>query len=666
MATTIRSTALDFNNIKNNLKTFLANQDDFKDYNFEASGLSNILDVLAYNTHMNALIANFALNESFLGTAQLRSSMVSLAEGIGYIPDTTTAAQAKLRISFNTSTTPRDTIIALPAFTKFSTSVNNVGYLFQTIEAFYATDDGTGFYEFKTASGSNQIPIYEGTLKTKTFLVGEYADNPVYIIPDNNIDAETAVVKVYQTSTSTAAAVYNNILNATSISAQSTVYILKEAPNGFFELSFGDGQTFGIAPSAGNRIEVQYLSTNGADANRASLFTATNQLNSGGVSSPLSIYTYTNSVGGGAKESIESIRKNAPFQYATQNRMVTAVDYSSLILRNFSTSIKDIVSWGGEDSLNPEFGAVYVSILFDNNITDSTKNSIKLDILDLAAQLSVVSFNLRFADPVATYIELDTYFQYNPKLSDLTLNAIQDNVKSKINSYFDINTGGFKQSFRRSNMLSGVDDVNVAVLSSRAEVRMQQRFTPTTPNLINIINQLALGNITESQINKVVYFIVRKQYNEAANYMINNNLSKDNLTATRTTLSSVANSISQQLRFPVAIANPDDINYVINSNNFTYNGINCALRNKLNSNTLQIVNAGGTEIIVDNIGNYVPNTGVVTINFFNPSNVTGGDTQIKLSAVPANQSAVAPTRNDYLLYDPNRSTTTAVIVSALN
>jgi hypothetical protein len=652
MATTIRSTALDFNNIKNNLKTFLANQDDFKDYNFEASGLSNILDVLAYNTHMNALIANFALNESFLGTAQLRSSMVSLAEGIGYIPDTTTAAQAKLRISFNTSTTPRDTIIALPAFTKFSTSVNNVGYLFQTIEAFYATDDGTGFYEFKTASGSNQIPIYEGTLKTKTFLVGEYADNPVYIIPDNNIDAETAVVKVYQTSTSTAAAVYNNIL--------------KETPNGFFELSFGDGQTFGIAPSAGNRIEVQYLSTNGAGANRASLFTATNQLNSGGVSSPLSIYTYTNSVGGGAKESIESIRKNAPFQYATQNRMVTAVDYSSLILRNFSTSIKDIVSWGGEDSLNPEFGAVYVSILFDNDITDSTKNSIKLDILDLAAQLSVVSFNLRFADPVATYIELDTYFQYNPKLSDLTLNAIQDNVKSKINSYFDINTGGFKQSFRRSNMLSGIDDVSVAVLSSRAEVRMQQRFTPTTPNLISIINQLALGNITESQINKVVYFIVRKQYNEAANYMINNNLSKDNLTATRTTLSSVANSISQQLRFPVAIANPDDINYVINSNNFTYNGINCALRNKLNSNTLQIVNAGGTEIIVDNIGNYVPNTGVVTINFFNPSNVTGGDTQIKLSAVPANQSAVAPTRNDYLLYDPNRSTTTAVIVSALN
>ena len=159
MATTITSTALDFSTIKNNLKTYLANQDEFADYNFEASGLSNILDVLAYNTHVNALIANFALNESYLPTAQLRSSMVSLAEGIGYIPDTDTASQAKIRVSFNTSTTPRDNIISLPAFTKFSANVDDVTYTFQTIETYYATADGTGFYEFLTEGGSNQIPV---------------------------------------------------------------------------------------------------------------------------------------------------------------------------------------------------------------------------------------------------------------------------------------------------------------------------------------------------------------------------------------------------------------------------------------------------------------------------------------------------------------------------
>ena len=155
MATTIQSSALDFNNIKNNLKTYLENKDEFADYNFEASGLSNILDVLAYNTHLNALIANFALNESYLSTAQLRSSVISLAESVGYIPDTKTSSQAKIRVFFNTSTVNRDTTIALPAYTKFTTSVDDVTYTFQTIETYYATDDGNGFYEFKTVDGSN-------------------------------------------------------------------------------------------------------------------------------------------------------------------------------------------------------------------------------------------------------------------------------------------------------------------------------------------------------------------------------------------------------------------------------------------------------------------------------------------------------------------------------
>ena len=143
MVTTIKSSALDFDNIKSNLKDYLANKDEFKDYNFEASGLSNILDVLAYNTHLNALIANFALNESYLPTAQLRSSMVSLAEGIGYVPDTKTAAQARVRLTLSSTAAGRKTKISLPAYTKFTTSVDDVTYTFQTIESYEAEDDGT-------------------------------------------------------------------------------------------------------------------------------------------------------------------------------------------------------------------------------------------------------------------------------------------------------------------------------------------------------------------------------------------------------------------------------------------------------------------------------------------------------------------------------------------
>jgi len=666
MATTIQSSALDFNNIKNNLKTYLENKDEFADYNFEASGLSNILDVLAYNTHLNALIANFALNESYLSTAQLRSSVISLAESVGYIPDTKTSSQAKIRVFFNTSTVNRDTTIALPAYTKFTTSVDDVTYTFQTIETYYATDDGNGFYEFKTVDGSNQIPIYEGTLRTKTFLVGEYEDNPVYVIPDTNLDADTAKVNVFSSATSTTATSYQNIVNATTISAQSTIYILKETPNEYYELSFGDGETFGVAPSAGNRIEVTYLSASGEGANGAVTFSPSAQLSSGGVTETLSVTTYVNSLGGDTKESIESIRKNAPFQYAAQNRMVTAADYSSLILRNYSTLIKDIISWGGEDDLNPEFGAVFTSILFEDDVTDLTKDSTKSAIIELAKQLSIVSFNLRFTDPVTTYVEMEVFYQFNPKLTDLTRNAINTQVRDQISSYFDINTGNFNQSFRRSNMLAEIDELNSAILSSRAVVKMQRRFTPSSPNLIKVINDLSIVQLTDDQVNHIVELVTSQKFDAAANYMVNNSLTDQNFTATRTRLSETSVTNSQALRFPAAIAIPDDDTYTINSSQFTYDGKNCILRNKLSSNVIQIVTSAGDEVVLDNIGSYAASTGVVTINYFNPSSIAAGETQIKLSVLPANQSAITPTRNDLLVYDPDRTTVTAVTVSATN
>lgn len=666
MATTIRSTALDFTSIKNNLKTYLANSEEFKDYNFEASGLSNILDVLAHNTHVNSLVANFALNESFLGTAQLRSSVVSLAEGVGYVPDTVTSSQANVRVFFTTSTSPREAIIPLPAFTKFSTSVDDISYTFQTIETYYATDDGTGFYDFKTSDGSNSLTLYEGTRKTKTFLVGEYIDNPVYIIPDTTIDADTAIVRVYTSSTSSFSTVYQNIQNATSISASSTIYILKEAPNGFYELSFGDGATFGIAPAAGSRIEVDYISTKGAVANGAVLFSPVAQLTSGNVTETLSATTITGSVGGDSKESIESIRKNAPFRYATQNRMVTSEDYASLILRNFSTLIKDIIAWGGQDDLSPEFGAVFVSILFEDNVNTDTQAATKLKIIDLANQLSIISFNLRFSDPVTTFIEQDTYFQFNPNLTDETINSTQDSIRDIVAAYFAEATGKFGQAYRRSNLLAKIDEYSGAVLSSRADVRMQQRFTPTSPNLISVINSLTNNVLSDTQLNYVVELVTQKKYNNAASYLTTNNLATSNYTVVRATLAGTSINNSTKLRFPAGIAAPDDDTYIVSSNPFTFDGQLCILSNKLSSNTIQILNAARTDVIKDNVGSYDAGSGIVDINYFNPSSISGGQTQIKLSVVPANQSALAPLRNDLLVFDPDRSKSTGITVTANN
>ena len=666
MATTIRSTALDFDNIKSNLKTYLGNQEQFKDYNFEAAGLSNILDVLAYNTHINGLIANFALNESYLPTAQLRSSMVSLAEGIGYVPDTDTASQAKVRVSFSSSTAGRPASVTLPAYTKFTSNVDDIQYTFQTVEAFTATDNGSGFYEFKTASDIAQIPIFEGTLRTKTFLVGEYEDNPIYVVPDGTMDVDTVIVNVYASATSSTFVAYQNIIKATSINAQSTVYVLKEAPNGYFELSFGDGSTFGIAPAAGNRIDVQYLSTKGEPANGAAVFTPNTTFTAGAISEDLTVTTLTNSVGGDVKESIESIRQNAPFQYATQNRMVTAADYSSLILRNYSTLINDIVSWGGQDALYPEFGAVFTSILFESTVSLETQTATKNAILDLAAQLAIVSFNLRFVDPVTTFVETDTFFQFNENLTDQTLNAVTNSVSGIVAKYFTDNTGKFNQAFRRSNMLTDIDDTSAAVLSSRSTIRMQQRFTPSTPSLVSVIKGLANVTLNNIQLNKILELTVSGAYTTAASYMISNSLSNNNYTSLVDKLSSANNNTSQSLLFPVPIAAADDDTHIISSNEFTFNSQNSVIRNKLSTTSLQIVSAAGGVVLQDNVGNFQPTTGIVTINYFNPTAIARGLSFIKLAALPANQSVIDPTRNERLVHDPDRSTTTPVLTSANN
>ena len=604
MATTIKSTSLDFDAIKNNLKTHLAAQSEFSDYNFEASGLSNILDVLAYNTHYNGLIANFALNESFLGTAQVRSSVISLAEGIGYVPDSRTASQAVLKLSLNLAdVSGRPSTIQIDDGFKFNTTVDDIDYVFQTTEDITATDDGEGFYEFTTALGSNKITVKEGNERTKTFLIGTNAEENVYIIPDRNSDIETAIVRVYPTASSSSFSTYTNILDARTINSNSTLYILKESPNGFFELSFGDGDTLGNAPKAGSKAIVTYLSTNGPNANLATTFVSQTQVSVGGVGYDLSITTETNSFGGAEKETIESIRKNAPFQYATQNRMVTASDYSSLVLRNFSNVIRDIKAFGGEEALDPEFGTVFLSILFNNDVSASVQQSVKDQVEDLGAQLSVASFTLKFEDPIKTFVETTTFFQFNKNLTTLSKNTMKDTVGQAVASYMATKTGKFGQSFRRSNMLTDVDAVSPSVLSSRAVVRMQRRFTPT--------------------------------------------------------LSAVQ---SHKLRYAAAIAAADDVNHVITSSPFTFKNKTCILRNKLKTNKLEVFNQEDKTILADNAGDYSGDT--VNIVGLQVDAFVGGNQFIKLKATPANESVLTPFRQDIIEFDANESSVNVVEVES--
>ena len=613
MATTIKSTALDFANIKSNLKTFLQNSTEFADYDFEASGLSNILDVLAYNTHVNALTANFALNESFLGTAQLRSSVVSLATGIGYVPDTKTSAKGTVGVTLNLAgVSGRPSTIDLPRNHRFAATVNDVSYVFQTTAIHTAEDDGNGTYVFKTTDNETAIPIFEGTQKTKTFLVGEFNEADVYIIPDISLDADSALVTVTEGTTATT---FINITAATTISSDSTIYILKEAPNGFYQLSFGGNGILGKSPAAGSTITVSYISTKGAEANSAKAFTATDTVTVLGTARTLTVTTTAAAIAGGEKETIESIRTNAPFQYATQNRMVTPEDYTAIILRNFSTLINDICSWGGQDNPEPKFGTVFSAIDFEDDVTAATIASTKTSIENLVKQLAVISFNVEFADPVKTFIETDLFYQINPDLTPLSSNAITNNIKTIKADYFTANTGKFKKAFRRSALLTLVDEVSSAVLSSRANIRMQQRITPT----INTSNSFTL-------------------------------------------------TFPGIIAVPAAKAIPVDADLIVKSTTFLVDGVICRIQNEqyanVATNKLQVVTSGSDTVIVDNIGSFSTTTGVLSIVAFKPTALQGGSTFIKISVVPANQSAIVPERNNIINYDADASNISAVATEA--
>ena len=598
--TIIKSTGLDITSIKNNLKESLQQTDEFKDYNFEGSGLAALLDVLSYNTHYNALIANYALNESFLPTAQLRSSVVGLAGSIGYVAGSRKSSSGIVELKVTDNAAP--TQIVMPSGFSFSASVENKSYTFQTTETLTAdaADAVSNVYTFKNSQGSTNIKLSEGVTRTKVFVAKESSADDIYIIPDETMDIDSVIIKVYPSSVSTTFETYTNIYNSTSINSQSTIYVLREAPNGFFELSFGNGSNLGKAPAAGSKIEVEYLSTVGPQANQARVFVPSALL--GGLT--VNVTTKSNSAGGLSKEGIESIRKNAPFLYAAQNRMVTAEDYAAIAQRNFNGFIEQVKAWGGEDNVPPKYGAVYLSIDFFDNLDATTKDNVKADFIELAKDISVASFDVEYTDPVITYIELATDFQWNPKLTSVSQSEIENQSRNVINNYLSANLGTFDQSFRRSVLLTQLDNSDASILSSKTNVKLQQRFIPDT------------------------------------------SLTKD-----------------YSLVFPTVIATPTTSMDVLSSTTFTYNGKQGYLKNRNNSTVIDIISVETGKALVSNIGSISTDTGEVKLVGFSPSAFVGNN--VKVSVVPSDESAITPVRNNILEYDSQSSITRAVLTDSL-
>ena len=638
MSTAIKSSELDFFELRDNLKLFLQQQDQFEDYDFEGSALSNLLDVLAHNTHFNALISNFTLNESYLTSAQLRSSIVSIAESLGYIPDSRTSAQASVSITVNLSDVPnlQPQYSVLPGALKLRGTIDDNSFVFSNRVTMVAETSGDGIYNFRPFENEDDpVIVYEGEERSLQYPVDGTA-NSVYVIPDENIDISTAIVKLYDTisnakSTSSAYRFFTDVFSATTIDIASRLYILRESPNKFYELTFGDNNSLGETPVAGNVIDINYLRTSGGEANGVAslrmLSTISDlfDIDPSAVSniSP-NVTVLSRAAGGVEREGIESIRKRAPFQYAAQNRMVTSLDHEALILRKYSNFIEDIISWGGEEDYRRDYGSVYTSIIWKDDLSSTSIGQLRNDIRELVKSLSTVSFQIKFIAPSETWISTEIYYQYSPVLSALSESGVNRVVKSAVDTYFENNTGKFQQNFRRSKLLTVVDDTDPSILSSRADVRMQQRIQP-------------ILTLTENH----------------------------------------------ELSFPVAIKRPTDTETtVIKTSLFQMNNQTVYIRNKLTdrvkvskegqvpivferrpSTKLEVVDMEGN-IVVSSIGSYDPESGVVTISGLNVQSILSAFDYIKVFATPANESVVESQFSSILNYDAHESVIKAVTVTA--
>ena len=453
---------LDFENIKSSLKRFLSNQTQFKDYDFEGSSMAVLLDLLAYNTHYLAYNANFVANEMFMDTAQLRSSVASLAKLVGYTPNSARAPVADLQLVINDGT---GSTITIPAGTKFSSSIDGLTYTFVTIGD-HVVQPVDGVY---TAQSLN---VYEGTYVSYNYTFDSSDIDQRFLIPSDRADSTTIKVAVQNSASDVTTATYNKATSITELNGDSKVYFLQEAEDGQYEIYFGDG-VIGKKLADGNIISISYVVTNKTEANAATTFSL-----QGSISgfTDVTITVNSSAQGGAEPESLQSIKTSSANFYASQDRAVTVEDYKSKTKQLYA-NVQSVSAWGGEDNDVPFYGRVYFSILptSGSNLTESTKSRIISDL----KKYSVASVTPVIVDPEITNIILRSSIKFDAGATTKVADAIKSDVITTITNYNANTLQSFDNMFRHSKVIGLIDDTDESILSNVTTVQLRKSFTPT-------------------------------------------------------------------------------------------------------------------------------------------------------------------------------------------
>ena len=462
---------LDFEDIKTALKEYLRAQSDFTDYDFEGSALSVLIDTLAYNTYYTAFNTNMVVNELFIDSATLRDNVVAIAKQLGYRPKSITSPTAYINFTVDYNTPTTDTELILKRGTGFITSFDNNIYQYIT------TEDVTGQVVNDQAVYSN-VPLREGTLITNTYTASTALTTQRFILDNPNIDTNTIRVNVFPTggSFSEEYLISDNILG---VDGQSKIFFLDEIEDDRYEILFGDG-VIGKKLENNSRIEISYITTNGPESNSVSTFVFSGVLENPNGVTPNSYEVTINSTiaaaGGENKESTEKIKYNAPKTYGTQNRAVTAQDYSAIV-RNVYPSISDIIIFGGEDQDPPEYGKVFLVIKPTNAtyLTSTTKANIISDL----RKYTVASIEPVIVDPSVLYVELTSKIYYNSNTTDQTEAQVRDKVIGSVQDYLDdSDIEKFNGKFRYSKIVGVIDNSDRSINSNLTSIKMRKDFIP--------------------------------------------------------------------------------------------------------------------------------------------------------------------------------------------
>ena len=454
---------LDFDNIKTNLKTFLQGQSEFQDYDFEGSGFAVLIDMLAYNTHYLGFNANMLANEMYLDSADIRKNIVSLAKMLGYTPTSAKASNAVLSVKVN-SVPSTTTSLTMAKGTVFTTSVDGTSYQFVTNQS-YTIQPNAGVFQF------DNVNIFEGTLVTFKYTVDSNDVDQKFIIPSNNADTSTLKVSLQTSASDTTTEVYSLANSYSGLTDVSKSYFIQESDDERYEVYFGDG-ILGKKPVDGNIVILEYVVTNKTEANSASSFTLSGDIDG---FSDVTITTTTNAANGAEPQTKESIRYNAPLQYTAQDRAVTSKDYETIV-KSVYANAQSVSAWGGEDDETPQYGVVKIAIkpISGSTLTNSTKESIKAQL----KKFNVVSVRPEFVDPETTTILLTSNVKFNEQTTTKTSDTIKSNVITTLTNYNTNTLNQFDGVFRYSKIIGLIDNTDTSIVSNITTVKIRKDFTP--------------------------------------------------------------------------------------------------------------------------------------------------------------------------------------------